>query len=272
MLESIRQYLIHELHFIEIMIYLFEDYSSLTDRVMTCLGGLFSNDPNSVIPEGSFQALSILLWRGMRLPFLNKKPFVFYSRLVLTYCSRYITRQYYNTSLANEMINNTSFVEIDLLSRSRYCLINYENCLEVRNDSWTFETVRSTHAVPPLPEESEASLNEDESHKYAYEVILESNGLMQVGWVTDDFDFDPEGGKGVGDDAQSYGYDGNRAKKWHGRYTNMRTSYGLVWKEGDVVTCAIDLDAGEIRYYKNGKDMGVAFYGVAVKLAWYPVS
>lgn len=235
---------------------------------MICLGGLFANDPYISIPEPSFQVVAILLWRGIHDSILNRKQsYLFYSRLVLTYCSRYVSSDLKNISSAN----NPAFTEIDLMSRSKYCVINHENYLQVRNDSWTFESVRATRCVPAIVERED---NEDEeesiSNKYAYEVKLESDGLMQIGWVNENFEFDAEGGSGVGDDTHSYGYDGCRAKKWHGKYCSMRTSYGLKWAEGDIITCAIDMDIGEIRYYKNGEDMGAAFYGVLVSCAWYP--
>lgn len=236
---------------------------------MVCLGGLFTANQYVSIPESFFQAVSILLWRNMHDSKLNKNQFnIFYGRLVLTYCSHSVSRNLENDSSTN----NPAFTEIDLVSRSKYCVINQENHLQVRNDTWTFETVRATHCVPSVVERDD---NEDEeesvSHKYAFEVKLESDGLMQVGWVNENFEFDAEGGTGVGDDTHSYGYDGNRAKKWHGKYCSMmRTSYGLKWAEGDIITCAIDMDVGEIRYYKNGEDMGVAFYGVLLSCAWYP--
>lgn len=235
---------------------------------MICLGELFAVDQYIPISESLFQVVSILLWRNMHDPELKKKQSnLFYSRLVLTYCSQFVISDLKN----NSPTNNFAFTEIDLVSRSKYCIINHENHLQVRNDTWTFETVRATHCVPPITERSD---NEDEedcvSHKYAYEVKLESDGLMQIGWVNDNFEFDAEGGNGVGDDTHSYGYDGNRAKKWHGKYCSMRTSYGLKWAVGDIITCAIDMDVGEIRYYKNGEDMGVAFYGVLVSCGWYP--
>ncbi|KAI8083959.1 uncharacterized protein B0P05DRAFT_535605 [Gilbertella persicaria] len=261
---TIRQYLIQEVPLLSILAYLYEDHSSLTDRVMVCLGTLFASDPFHVaIHESNFQRLAILLWRGMKAPLANKKKsYVFYSRLVLVYCSHYIGNVYH-TCKKQVHHNHPAFVELDLLSKSKYCLVNYENRRQVRNESWTFETIRATHGIPPVVETNE-------THKYAYEVVLESSGLMQVGWVTEHFEFDPEGGQGVGDDIYSYGYDGDRSKKWHGRFTSVKTSYGLKWAEGDVITCAIDLDAGEIRYYKNGHDMGVAFSGVMSSRSWYP--
>ncbi|KAL7326104.1 hypothetical protein PS15p_208492 [Mucor circinelloides] len=254
---SVKQYLVQEAHFIPILIYLYEEYSGLTDRVMACLGGLFSSC-NSDIPEPAFRLLVILLWRDMRSSLVRKQSWSFYSRLVLSYCSRSIAQQ----QASSNQPTGTAFVELDLSSKSKYCLVNQ---LQVRNDSWTFETVRATHYVPAVLDNTEGV-----PHKYAFEVVLESSGLMQVGWVTDHFEFDAEGGQGVGDDTYSYGYDGNRSKKWHGRYTNMRTLYGLKWVEGDIITCAIDMDDAEIKYYKNGKDMGVAFYGILVSRNWYP--
>lgn len=254
-----------EAHFIPILIYLYEEYSGLTDRVMACLGGLFSlcnSDSRIDIPEPAFRLLVILLWRDIRSPLVRKQSWLFHSRLVLSYCSRSIAQQQHHQGLSNP--STGAFVELDLASKSKYCLVNQ---LQVRNDSWTFETVKATHYVPAVLDHTEGV-----AHKYAFEVVVESAGLMQVGWITDHFEFDAEGGQGVGDDTYSYGYDGNRCKKWHGRYTNLKTLYGLKWAEGDVITCAINMDDAEISYYKNGKDMGVAFYGILVSRNWYPVS
>ncbi|RUP50054.1 concanavalin A-like lectin/glucanase domain-containing protein, partial [Jimgerdemannia flammicorona] len=131
----------------------------------------------------------------------------------------------------------------------------------LRNDSWTFESIRATHGIP---------LSAPTPRKYAYEVLLRTEGLIQVGWTARDSLFDPEGGTGVGDDDLSYGYDGFRAKKWHGRWSD-ECAYGLVWTVGDVVTTTIDLDERTIHYYLNGKDMGIAFENVDGQLVWFPV-
>lgn len=242
----------------------------MTDRVMKCLGGLFANDTAIAVPESTFQVLAIMLLRGMRTLMSNRTPsYFFYSRLVLSYCTRSISSEFKSGDVPNQPILS----ELDHVSRSRFCMINYENCLQVRNDTWTFESVRATRCAPAIVDREDSEDEEEEgnlTHKYAFEVKLETDGLMQVGWANEHFEFDPEGGKGVGDDSHSYGYDGYRAKKWHGRYSNMRTSYGSKWAEGDIITCAIDMNMGEIRYYKNGQDMGVAFYGVLSTRAWYP--
>lgn len=39
-----------------------------------------------------------------------------------------------------------------------------------------------------------------------------------------------------------------------------------------MITCALDLELGEIRYYQNGEDLGVAFTKVDTTKAWYPVN
>ena len=256
-----RSYLVEEASIIPVLIYLFENHHGLLDRVIRCLGGLFANETRNSISESSFRVLSILLWRGMHISLLNSNPlFVFYSRLILSYCSRYV---------ASGMKGNTHSIvssDVDVASRSKFCIINYEGGIQVRNDTWTFETVRVGRYAPAMIEEDEESV----THKYAFEVKLDSDGLMQVGWANEHFEFDPEGGRGVGDDAHSYGYDGYRAKIWHGRYSSPRTTYGSKWSKGDIITCTIDMDVGDIRYFKNGQDMGVAFHSVDTSCAWYP--
>ena len=173
--------------------------------------------------------MAISIWKSAQLPMLEKRSFHFYARLILTYATRCISpinnkstspslpstsssASSTTSSVSSEYGNDVTFVEIDLHRRSKYCLLNHETRLEARNDSWTFETVRATHSTPV---KGSNAWEQSGSHKYIYEVVLATDGLMQVGWVTDDFEIDPEGGTGVGDDAYSYGYDGCRVKKWH---------------------------------------------------------
>ena len=73
----------------------------------------------------------------------------------------------------------------------------------IRNDGWAFETISYNFPVTG-------------SGKYMYEVIIETLGVVQIGWTTTGFRFDSDGGRGVGDDLYSYSIDGYRAKKWHG--------------------------------------------------------
>lgn len=60
---------------------------------------------------------------------------------------------------------------------------------------------------------------------------------------------------GVGDDESSYAFDGGRARKWNGE----NTEWGENWMVGDVIGSLIDLEKGEISYWRNQKFLGVAF-------------
>lgn len=49
-----------------------------------------------------------------------------------------------------------------------------------------------------------------------YEVELLSDGLMQIGWINEEFRSNSEDGIGVGDDEHSWAFDGFRKKVFHG--------------------------------------------------------
>uniref|UniRef100_V9K7B4 E3 ubiquitin-protein ligase RNF123 n=1 Tax=Callorhinchus milii TaxID=7868 RepID=V9K7B4_CALMI len=102
--------------------------------------------------------------------------------------------------------------------------------------------------------------------KWMYEVLISSQGLMQIGWCTLHCRFNQE--EGVGDTPDSYAYDGNRVRKWN----VTTTSYGKSWAAGDIVTCVIDLDEGKIGFCLNGISLGVAFDNIKLGpgLAYFP--
>ncbi len=57
-------------------------------------------------------------------------------------------------------------------------------------------------------------------------------------------------------------------RKW-----NVSTlKYGDNWQVGDCITCTIDLDEGNIDFYRNGKHLGTAFKNVRIgkSYAYYP--
>ncbi|CAH2097646.1 unnamed protein product [Euphydryas editha] len=102
--------------------------------------------------------------------------------------------------------------------------------------------------------------------RWMYEVQLGTKGIMQIGWCTASCTFSMD--TGVGDTANSYGYDGGRVRKW-----NVATSqYGQSWLPGDVIGSCIDLDKGTLEYYRNGVSLGMAFDNVAhgTGLAYFP--
>uniref|UniRef100_A0A6Q2XWJ6 E3 ubiquitin-protein ligase RNF123 n=1 Tax=Esox lucius TaxID=8010 RepID=A0A6Q2XWJ6_ESOLU len=102
--------------------------------------------------------------------------------------------------------------------------------------------------------------------KWAYEVLISSQGLMQIGWCTLNCRFNQE--EGVGDTPDSYAYDGNRVRKWNVTTTN----YGKSWAAGDIVSCLIDLDEGTITFCLNGQSLGTAFSNIKMGpgVAYFP--
>lgn len=108
------------------------------------------------------------------------------------------------------------------------------------------------------------------SGRWYYEAILHSNGCIQIGWADVAFSGSADRGDGVGDGAHSWAYDGWRQQKWHGQ----SSPWGSKWKQGDVVGCAIDADAGTIIFTLNGKmgsaNMGTAFRAIKFARGVYP--
>ncbi|XP_027692946.1 E3 ubiquitin-protein ligase RNF123 [Vombatus ursinus] len=102
--------------------------------------------------------------------------------------------------------------------------------------------------------------------KWIYEVLISSQGLMQIGWCTLNCRFNQE--EGVGDTPDSYAYDGNRVRKWNVTTTN----YGKSWAAGDIVSCLIDLDEGTIAFCLNGVSLGTAFDNITrgSGMAYFP--
>ena len=93
------------------------------------------------------------------------------------------------------------------LTRTRSISISQN---EIRNEYWTFESFRAKYAV--------------KEGKAAFSVKLQSAGILQIGWSTISATFDPESGTGVGDDQDSYSYDGSRCRKYHAGNTTVRLS------------------------------------------------
>eukprot|EP00052_Salpingoeca_macrocollata_P025784 m.235600 g.235600 ORF g.235600 m.235600 type:complete len:187 (-) comp22484_c0_seq3:460-1020(-) len=73
--------------------------------------------------------------------------------------------------------------------------ISSAKTITARNDNWSFESLRSSVCA---------------QGKAFYEVVIQSSGVVQIGWARADCNFQVERGHGVGDDAQSYAFDGVR--------------------------------------------------------------
>ncbi|OQS01680.1 regulator of chromosome condensation (RCC1)-like protein [Achlya hypogyna] len=93
------------------------------------------------------------------------------------------------------------------------------------------------------------------SGAWFYEVEVVTSGLIQIGWIDGHFQGSSDQGEGVGDHAHSWSYDGNRQRRWN----SGSSTYGDKWKAGDVIGCLLDLDAAEMRFFRNGIDLGVAY-------------
>ncbi|KAJ3239705.1 hypothetical protein HDU78_002704 [Chytriomyces hyalinus] len=148
-------------------------------------------------------------------------------------------------------------VQLDLESITPYLCWSKDR-MEVRNDSWTFESVRSNVGVKG-------------TGKFAYEILIHTDGIIQIGWATAQCTFDPEGGEGVGDNSESYAFDGNRMKKWHSIFTTDN-DYGEECTAGDVITSLLDLDNGTVAFLRNGNHLGIAFLNIDVTKEWFPAA
>lgn len=103
--------------------------------------------------------------------------------------------------------------------------------------------------------------------KYYYECQTHTGGYMQLGWADASFKSNASEGKGAGDDAHSWAYDGYRCLKWH---DNQKETYGQKWKAGDVIGIAVDLEACKVAFMLNGSDIGLAFEGIEIAKYVYP--
>ena len=86
--------------------------------------------------------------------------------------------------------------------------------------------------------------------KWCYEVLLESNGLFQIGFCQLSTQFTNE--YGVGDDIHSFGYDGYRLSCWN----KDENRFGKIWDYGDIIGVCIDLDNKKLEYFQNGEKLG----------------
>lgn len=49
-------------------------------------------------------------------------------------------------------------------------------------------------------------------------------------------------------------------------------SYGEAWTQGDVIGCAVDMDAGTVAFSRNGAYLGCAFTGIKRHLPYFPAA
>lgn len=85
--------------------------------------------------------------------------------------------------------------------------------------------------------------------KVAYEATVTDEGLCRVGWSTLQANLD------LGTDRFGFGF-GGTGKKSNSKQFN---DYGEAFGKSDVITCLLDLERGEVKFLKNGIDLGSAF-------------
>jgi len=127
--------------------------------------------------------------------------------------------------------------------------------LEVDNSGNNFETCRADVKV--------------RGGKWYYEVKLQTYGQIRIGWCTDNCNIQANAYTGIGQDNDSYAYDGSNQKAWGGANTGG-VRYGEYWNSGDIIGTVLDLDNKSISFYRNGNDMGVAFNNINVADGIYP--
>lgn len=91
--------------------------------------------------------------------------------------------------------------------------------LEARSDTVSFESVRCTYSV--------------NTGVWYYEVLIVTDGVMQIGWATKQSKFMNHEGYGIGDDQHSIAYDGCRNLIWFGAKSIPHQN--PPWKSGDIV-------------------------------------
>lgn len=94
--------------------------------------------------------------------------------------------------------------------------------------------------------------------QYYYEVMLKTGGLMQIGFCTFQTMAKCNMVRGIGDEVNSYAFDGFRKKKWN----RESLGYGEGWAAGDVIGALIDFDEASISFWRNNRKLGVAFRNI----------
>lgn len=64
----------------------------------------------------------------------------------------------------------------------------------------------------------------------------------------------------IGETIDSYSYNGYTQRKFH----ITSETYGVRWSVNDFIGCAIDLDERTMNFYRNGRDMGLAFENISI--------
>lgn len=105
------------------------------------------------------------------------------------------------------------------------------------------------------------------SEKFGYfEVhVLDAgeNRILTVGLVDDNY---PANNKQPGWEKDSYGYHGDDGGCFHNNGAGK--PWGERFNPGDVIGCGINFESSEVFFVKNGKFLGVSYYGIKADQYW----
>jgi len=92
-----------------------------------------------------------------------------------------------------------------------------------------------------------------------FEVTLSNRSSVRIGWVTEQYE--PSSDTGIGNDQNSWGVSQDR------RYHNSRDGekFGSSWSTNDTIGCLLDMDLQRMSFFRNGTEIGVAFYNLSTK-------
>ncbi|CAO0796302.1 unnamed protein product [Mucor circinelloides] len=139
-----------------------------------------------------------------------------------------------------------------------HCKLSMDR-LEVRNDTFFFESVRATTGIPTK-----------KGGKWYYEVVLLTDGIMQIGWGTKKCLLSSQDGSGIGDDAHGFAFDTHRCGVWAAGELHSSSSAPSECKAGDVLGCLLDLDENCCTFFVNGQDYGLGIVFTRSTMALYP--
>lgn len=100
-------------------------------------------------------------------------------------------------------------------------------------------------------------------HVWEVEVVKSTTNYVGVGIATKQFNIDTY----VGGDSNSWGYQASQ-QLWHN--SNSKT-YGMNFTTGDIIRVELDCGKHTLKFYKNGKDQGVAYSDLPTNVEFFPV-
>ncbi|CAO3607562.1 unnamed protein product [Mucor hiemalis] len=138
----------------------------------------------------------------------------------------------------------TPGVQLNREDCTSHCKLS-SNCLDMRNDTFFLESARGNTCV--------------ETGVWYYEVLLLTDGVIQIGWGTSKCLFLPEEGCGVGDDPNGFSFDTFRSAIWAASEAvyPQGTEHTFRCKIGDVLGSLLDMDKGTCTFFLNGRDFGL---------------